>query len=721
MRTVLRSVVLAAAVAGVGWQAHPASAQTARATQTAPTTRPAAEVPVKQVVLFSSGVGYFEHFGAIKGGGTTELRFKTAQINDILKSLVLQDLDGGAVNTITYPSQDPVTKTLRSFQVDITANPSMAELLNQLRGAKVTVQESDRTIDGTILGVETKKRPVKKDDSEPVEVSILNVITAGKMLAVELDNVRSIELQDPQLQDEMTRALSALTQARDKDKKPVQIHFAGDGERRVRLGYVVETPIWKTSYRLILPATKDDKPKLQGWAIVENQTDNDWDNVQLSLVSGRPISFVTDLYQPLYIPRPVVMPELYASLRPQTYDAGVDGELALGDFVGETGAGGQPRDRANQVAANDALGKQLQSRRQAMRKEMSLSESAAAAPATAAPGQQPMDAAASVRTIASASKVGELFQYTVGNVSLPRQKSAMIPIITDDVEVERLSIYNASVLPKNPLNGARVKNTTKKHLLQGPITVLDGHTYAGDAQIDNVPPGQERLLSYGIDLQVRVDATKNRHDSSLMTARIVKGVLELTHKNMFTQEYVAENKSDANKTLIVEHPLRQGWKLVDTDKPIETTESLYRFKGSVDAGKGSKLVVKEEIVQGQAIAILPTELTALVSYSKQGGIPDDVRKALVSAIEKKQKLVDFQRQIDQKKELWKQIGEEQNRIRENMKTVRQPSPYYDRLMTKLNDQESKIETLQTEIESLTEQLNKQRAELEAYLANLNVG
>ena len=179
MRKVLRSMVLAAAVAGVGWQAHLAHAQTARATQTSPTTRPAADVPVKQVVLFSSGVGYFEHFGTVKGGGSTELRFKTAQINDILKSLVLQDLDGGAINTITYPSQDPVAKTLRSFQVDITANPSMAELLNQLRGAKVTVVESDRTIDGTILGVETKRRPVKKEDAEPIEVSILNVITGG--------------------------------------------------------------------------------------------------------------------------------------------------------------------------------------------------------------------------------------------------------------------------------------------------------------------------------------------------------------------------------------------------------------------------------------------------------------------------------------------------------------------------------------------------------------
>ncbi|HEV2293014.1 MAG TPA: hypothetical protein VGR35_04110 [Tepidisphaeraceae bacterium] len=721
MRTFIRSMVLAAAVAGVGWQAHLTHAQTAQTTPSAPTTRPAADVPVKQVVLFSSGVGYFEHFGNINGDGTTELRFKTSQINDILKSLVLQDLDGGTVNTITYPSHDPIAKTLRSFQVDIAGNPSMADLLNQLRGAKVTVQEADRTIDGTILGVETKKRPVE-EGKEPVEVSVLNLIAGEKMLAIELDNVRSIELQDPQLQDELNRALTALAQARDQDKKSVQIHFAGEGHRRVRLGYVVETPIWKTSYRLILPATEEDKPRLQGWAIVENQTDNDWDNVQLSLVSGRPISFVMDLYQPLYIPRPVVMPELYASLRPQTYDAGVDGDLELGEFARQTaGAGGVAGNIQAQRAANDALGKDVASRARALREEASRMRAITAAPASAPGVSQPMDAAASVRTIASAAKVGELFQYTVGNVSLPRQKSAMIPIITDDIEVERLSIYNASVLPKNPLNGARVKNTTDKHLLQGPITVLDDHTYAGDAQIDNVPPDQERLLSYGIDLQMRVDATTHRNDSALMTAKIVKGVLELTHKNVFAQQYVAENKSEKTKTLIVEHPRRQGWTLVDTDKPIETTETLYRFKGMVEPGKGSKLIVKEEIVQGQSVAILPADITALVAYAKHGSIPEDVRKAIGQAIEKKQTLIELQRQIDQHKEQIKLIAEEQNRIRENMKTVRQPSPYYDRLMTKLNDQESRIETLQTEIESLTEQLEAKRAELETFLANLNVG
>ncbi|HEY7086965.1 MAG TPA: hypothetical protein VH518_02685 [Tepidisphaeraceae bacterium] len=670
------------------------------ATQAQPA--PQAEVPVKQVVLFSSGVGYFEHFGTVKGDGSTELRFKTGQINDILKSLVLQDLDGGKVSTITYPSQDPIAKTLRSFQVDITANPPLAELLNQLRGAKVTVQAQAEKLSGTVLGVEYKRKPVEK--GEPVQIAVLNLLAGATIRAIDLDSINSLSLEDPQLQDELNKALVALAQARDQDKKPVTINFKGDGERRVRIGYVVETPIWKTSYRLIM----DDKAgKLQGWAIVENQTDSDWKDVQLSLVSGRPISFVMDLYQPLYIPRPVVMPELYASLRPPTYEAAIEGKVIdRGGFGGGGGGGGgRAVNRAARVPA-----------------------AASAAPAQAGAfaaeelaADKPMDPTASVQSVASAAKIGELFQYTVGNVSLPRQKSAMLPIITDSVEVERLSIYNASVLPKNPLNGARVKNTTDKHLLQGPITVLDSNTYAGDAKIDNLPPGQERLLSYGIDLQMLVDNTKNREDASILTGKIVKGVLVVSRKHVATQQYLADNKSDKDKGLIIEHPIRQGWKLVDTDKPIETTPAVYRFKRTVPAHKGDALTVKEEVVQGEEIAILPADLGQLDFYSKTGEIPKDVKDALIKAIQLKQAMVDTDRQIAEHDQRIASITQEQNRIRENMKTVDRNSQYSNRLLSKLNDQESQIEKLQGERDDLAKKKDGQQKELEDYLTGLSIG
>ena len=664
-----------------------------------------ADVPVRVVVLYSSGVGYFEHAGTVAGSSRTELRFKANQINDVLKSLVLEDLDGGRVSTVVYPSQDPLSKTLRSFQVDITSNPSLGELLTQLRGAPVKVEVQAEQISGTILGLEKKPIAVG-ENGQVVDVWVMNLIAGGSFRMVHLDEVQKIDLEDAQLQEELQKALLALSQARDQDKKPVAIHFQGEGERRVRLGYVVETPIWKTSYRLIMPSKPEEKARLQGWAILENQTDNDWNRVQLRLVSGRPISFVQELYQSLYVSRPVVQPELYAGLRPQTYEAGM--EPSQGKAMPRFGE----------------AGKREESARARIPPPPSMRALAAPPPASAAEAERadkPIDPSASVISLAAAGKVGELFQYTVADVTLPRQRSAMLPIVTDDIEAERVSIYNRAVLPRNPLNGARLKNTTGKHLLQGPITVLDGQTYGGDARIDNLPPGQERLLSYAIDLQVQVNATTARQESAIQSGKIVKGVLELTRKQVSTQEYVMENKAEQDKVLIVEHPFRAGWKLVDTPTPLETTDTLYRFKDRVAAGKSAKLTVREENIQGQTIAILPTDPGTLEVYSRTGEIPPEVRQALVKAIHLKRALLDTQRQIQEKQQKVSEIAQEQQRIRSNMGAVSQNSQYYTRLLTKLNEQESAIEALQGEIEKLQRTAEQQRKDLETYLSQTTVG
>ncbi|MEZ0263505.1 MAG: hypothetical protein ACAI43_02165, partial [Phycisphaerae bacterium] len=650
-----------------------------------------ADVPVKVVVLFSSGVGYFEHGGSVNGNTSTELRFKTQQINDILKSLLLQDIGGGTVRSVVYPSQDPIEKTLRSFQVDITGNPGLAELLAQLRGAKVqVVTNAGEMLEGTILGVEKKPKPV--GDKGQIEVWVVNLISGGTIRSVELGETKKLELADKQLQEELAKALAALAQARDQDKKPVTIRFAGEGERQVRIGYVVETPVWKTSYRLVLPGLgaapdgeKKEKPaaadgakpqaaarpKLLGWAIVENQTDNDWGGVQLSLVSGRPISFIQDLYRPLYVPRPVVQPELYASLRPQTYDAGMrDAEklekagAEFDDAAGAAAPAAKPRSGASADRLRRATdGKEL-ANRGAFAGE-ALEESA-----KASEFKRMSDAAASVQSVASAAKVGELFQYTVGNVSLPRQQSAMIPIITDDVEIEKLSIYNPQVLARNPLYGARVKNTTGKHLLQGPITVIEGNAYAGDARIDNVPPGQDRLISYGVDLQVLVDGTKQKHDDTIQTGKIVKGVLELTRKLVHTHSYAAENKSaDTDKTLVIEHPIRGGWKLASPEKFSEKTDAVYRFRQPLKVGGKASLDVVEELVQAQVLAILSSDVGTLEFYAKTDRIPKPVRDAIAKAITMRGQMTDTQRQMDERRREVAEITAEQDRLRRNIQII----------------------------------------------------
>lgn len=686
-----------------------------------------AEVPVTRVVLFSSGVGYFEHAATVEGNAKTELRFKSAQINDILKSLVLEDLDGGSIGTVVYPSQDPLSKTLRSFQVDISANPPLAQLLYQVRGAQVTVTIHSETITGTILGVEQRMVAVG-EKGQPVPVSLLNLIAQGTIRAIRLDEVTKLELVDAELQEELGKALAALAQARDQDKKPVAINFSGQGQRRVRIGYVVETPIWKTSYRLVLAENDGDKAYLQGWAIVENQTDSDWSNVALSLVSGRPISFIQDMYTPLYVPRPVVQPELYASLTPQTYGKGIEtvDESTVerfesrGGLMGGMGGGNPFAGEQRAPAAKAQRGAALLDSLARAGRPMAATEDIDA-DGYGAFDMAGIQVAASVASAATAEEIGELFQYTVGSVTLPRQQSAMIPIVTDEVEAERVSIYNAAVLANNPLNGARLKNTTGKHLLNGPVSIFDGGGYGGDARIDNIPPDQERLLSYAIDLKVHVSAANRKDASSLLTGKIVKGVLQLTHKWTSSQEYLIENNADEDRIVLVEHPRRGDWKLVETPEPVESTDHLYRFEDTVAAGKKSKLQVQEENVRSESVTILDADISALAHYSRQGEIPDKVREVLTKAIQLKNALVDTEREINQRREKIAEITNEQNRIRSNMNTVNKNSDYYNRLLSKLNDQETEIEQLQSQIGELEEKMQQQRAELEEFLANTTVG
>jgi hypothetical protein len=670
------------------------------------TPRPAeanADVPVKKVLLFSSGVGYFEHAGSVRGNSSTELRFKTSQINDILKSIVLQDQDGGRVGAVTYPSQDPLAKTLKSFQVDITQNPSLADLLNQLRGARVTIQAQAERLSGTVLGVELRG---KRAEGVETVVPVLNLLTGATIRAVELPSVSNLTLNDPQLQDELTKALAALVQARDQDKKPVTINFAGNGDRRVRIGYVVETPVWKTSYRLMF----DDKAssgRLQGWAIVENQTESDWNDVSLSLVSGRPISFMMDLYQPLYATRPLVTQELYAGLRPQVYADGIAQDSTARVPLSGSVPGG--RGVVGGLARRIGYGPDGKPVINALDEIV----------VTGAKGYN-MDAAASVQAVASAAKLGELFQYTVDDVTLARQKSAMLPIVTDSVALERLSIYNAGVLASHPLNGVRLKNITGKHLLQGPLTVLENGGYAGDARIDDLPPGQERLLSYGIDLDVLVDNTKRSQSSSIVTASISNGMLRVNRRMVASVEYVANNKGTKDKTLVIEHPVRQGWKLVETQKPLETTPAVYRFSGKAAAGKVTTLTVKEEVVTGETIAIATADVTQLVAYTRTGEIPKSVRDALSKAAELKQAYLAIEREINARSQQIAEITAEQNRMRENMKTVAPSTQYYERLLAKLNEQESSIERLQRERSDFTARCEAARKELGDFLRGLDL-
>jgi hypothetical protein len=694
-----------------------AGAAHAALADTPATTQPAVAsvfdaMPVRAVVLYSSGVGYFEHFGTVHGNGTEELSFTDEQINDVLKSLVLQDVDGGTIGAVTYRSQDPLAKTLAGFGVDLSNNPSLADLLNQLRGASVTATVGAETVHGTILGLEQRQKMVVGTTNSVIEQPQLNLFAGGAIRAISLDDVTSLSLDDPHLQQQLTAALAALASSRDKNKRPVTINFIGTGDRHVRIGYVVEAPVWRASYRLILsdppaggaaaPPPAKSSADLQGWAIVQNPTDTNWGHVQLSLVSGRPISFTEDLDQPLYLPRPAVQPQEYAGLQPPVYQNGMPPQVAQ-------------RFRA-----------QAQSQ-ELFARNVDRNMAAAAGSVVASPESDSTEAAkaidptASIAAAARGTNLGELFQYTVPDVSVNAHQASMIPIITDKIDAQRVSVYNMAVLPRNPLNGALLRNNTNKHLLAGPMTVIDGSGYAGDAQLDNLPPGQQRLISYGIDLQMTVDAADNRTDSSIVAGKIAHGVLTIDTREVITQKYVAQNTASRDKTLVIEHPRHpNGWSLVDSPAPLETTDAVYRFTLAVPAGKQSTLTVAEQTVDSEENALLQADLTAFDVWQSSGAISKPVKDALARLVQMKQDLAATQQQLEQAKATLQSITQEQGRIRDDLRIANSSSDYRNRLMKKLDNQETQIEQTQAQQADLQKKLDAQQQALATYVDGLAV-
>lgn len=665
----------------------------------------AANLPVTKTVLFSSGVGYFEHAGEVDGNATLELMFKRDQINDVLKSMVLMDLGGGQIASVTYGSKEPLERALKGFGVDISGAPTLPQLLQQLRGAQVAIT-GQGNISGKILSVEPRVTVV---GTPPTQVTqhVLTLVTDAGIKSVDLAAIQSLTLSDDKLQKELNEALALLVGSRDQDRKPVTIRFTGKGKRKVRIGYLIETPVWKTSYRLDLSG---DKPLLQGWSIVENTTDADWTKVNLSLVSGRPISFIQDLYTPLFVPRPVVVPKLYASLVPPDYAEGIEANRKL---------------VALEQAAKRFDGKP--------RAEAELADSIAAAPRAPGAnfrgrgsfaGEKAAGIALSgggVAAVATGADLGELFEFTIAQpVDLARRRSSMLPILNKPVVAEKVSIYNQSTLADHPLNGVWLENTAGAKLLAGPVTVFDDGAYAGDARIDNMTIGEKRLLSYAVDLAVTVDPSVSS-SNNITSGKIVRGVLYVSRMNTWNQKYIIKNKAKDKKTLVIEHPFHNGRKLIQPNKPEEKTDTLYRFKVEIDGDTTGEFVVKEQQPQTQTIAIINTHPNTILGFIRSSEIDQDVRDALAKAAAMKQAVDRLQGQINQKRNELKKIEDGQKRLRENIKTVGSNSVLGKRYLDKLSAEEDLIEKLEKEIAGLQAEINKQNDAFAKYVNSLNIG
>lgn len=675
-------------------------------------------IPLKRVVLFNSGVGFFEHSGTVEGNAKIDMRFNVRDINDLLKSMVVQDFDNGQISTVTYGSKDPISKTLKTFAVDLTSNPTMGQLLAQLRGEQVEVEAPGKTL-GVILGVEVRKKKVGENEFQ--EVEFLNLVTDAGLRSIALEQITSIRLTNKTIDEELRKALALLASSLSTDKKTVSLSFTGEGKRRVRVGYIQETPVWKTTYRMILG---EEKPVLQGWAIVENTSEQDWSNVDLRLLSGRPISFTMDLYEPLYVPRPQVELELYASLRPQTY--GQDLARREKEFAALR--------QANEDAVA-AFGERRATGREGLAQNRAMAKAAPGAPPMLAAAAKPaMDAMEEkddrgggwagpgrVRSAAATGDVGESFEYRISApVSLPRQQSAMLPIVDEEIQAEKVSIYNPRVHAKHPLAGLRFTNSTKLHLMQGPITVFDEGAYAGDAKIEDIPPGSQRLLSYAMDLDTEVAPQSKSHPDELLSVKIMKGTLHASRKYIRSTEYTVKNSGRKAKKILIESPLDPNWKLTKPAEPAEKTRDQYRFVVEVKPGEPTKLVVEEERTDTQYLALTNIDDGAIRFYLAAPVVSEKVKMALAEVVKRKQEIAQTVFTRQQAEQRIAAIEQDQARISRNMGQLDRQSDVYKSYVKKFSDQEAEIEKLRGQISELQAREQSLRKALDEYLIGLDL-
>jgi hypothetical protein len=313
------------------------------------------------------------------------------------------------------------------------------------------------------------------------------------------------------------------------------------------------------------------------------------------------------------------------------------------------------------------------------------------------------------------------FRYLIEQpVNLPRQKSALLPIVQKDVDGTRVSVYNAAVHAKFPLHGLRLKNATGLNLMQGPVTVFDGSVYAGDARIPDLQPGEDRLLTYAIDLGCEVEAKSKNPPNKLTKVAIKKGVATTTTKLREERTYHAVNRADAERVLLIEHPYREEFKLVGDLKPAERTRSLYRFEVNVPAGKDATREIVEERDLVQTVTLTNSDEQQIRFFLQQPVLSDAVRKALEQTVSLRGKLAGVQRELEQVNQSLKQIEQDQGRLRMNLKEMPPTAAAYKRYLEKFDQQESLIEQLQTKRDKLQQDEHSQRGAYEAFLTSLDV-
>ncbi len=722
------------------------------------------QLPVRQVILYKNGIGYFEHRGQITGNQHVAIDFTSSQLNDVLQSLTILDENGGRIGGVNYNSTTPLAEQLKSLSLAMSDDPTSTELFQALRGQRVEVLGAPGgPVTGHLMSIETLTQKSADANANTVtEKNFLTVVTtAGAVRVLELTPALSVRPTDPALQSQLDRYLELLSSSRSTGLRHLTLDALGApelGQRQLRVSYISEVPVWKSTYRLVFPRDSTDQAGgpaiLQGWAVVDNTIGSDWDNVQLSLVAGAPQSFIQPLSQPLYLRRPEVPISTTAMTTPQTHEAAdmnqaqqsnsansvmVDAQqvndLALNGrnfsplikvAPGAAAKPGSTHGQSYRVAGMEGTGSGTGSGN-----GFGLGSGGSAGGGvyrTGAGVNRPSDALQEGDV--ATNTFDDFFEYSLAQpVTIHKNESAMVPILQEKLPAERVTLWSAS--EPTPFRAIWLQNSSKLTFDRGSFSIFESGVFAGQGLLDPIHPGEKRLLSYAADQAIRVRETGTRSDRTLRSVSIdtqngVHGVIRRVYAAQTKRTWLVNNSADQSRVVLLEIPRQPNRKLSPETKAAESTPDLYRFKVPVEAHKAANLQVDDEGTDLLSWTLNPDgswgntgdgdqakDLEALMTE-----VPA-IADALKPVLELQRKLYELSTQLKELDEKSKTLTADEARARENL-TALKGNDAGKRFVDELNRAEDELETTRKQTASVSAEKKATIQSLKKTLESLDI-
>lgn len=646
---------------------------------------------LKRVLLSTGGVGYFEHEARVSGDAALTLEVRRDQVDDVLKSIVVYD-DRGGIGTVDLPGQEPLETAFRELPFTPEDLASPAALLNAMKGAEVQTSGS-RAVSGRLLSV-TEEYTQLPNGGGTVTRNRVSLMTAEGLRQLVLEETDSLRFADPQVQAQLDSALAAVAGSAGKERRRLTIRTTAPqadagAERTVRVAYVVAAPLWKATYRLTLPesakGTEGGTGDLQGWAVLENLSGDDWKGVELSVASGNPVTFRQALYSAYFVNRPEVPVEVLGRVLPPP-DEGAVATDAMAKAM-------EPAVRSRAAAESGAP------------TAMAAPPAPAPAPAMSAPfaGAMPQRAAETTPAESTEATAQVLFRYPQP-VTLANGGTMMMPITARAIPAERLSLYQPNTQPRHPLAALRLSNgdSGETGLPPGVLTLYErlggAAAYVGDARLATLPAGESRILSFAVDQAVTVDRSE-QPSRTLSRATLADGVLQLTVTDRQTTTYRIAGAAGEDRTVIVEHPRRSGWEMVQPTGGAapDLTADAYRLPVAVPAGQTVTLAVALERPRIERFGLSEMSPEQVRAYASSTELPAAAREALAKVATLRGAVADKERRVADLEREQAEIGKEQERLRQNLATLPRDSDLFKRTIAKMGEQETRLDGLSREL------------------------